>query len=252
MALLAGVAAAAALALLACCHSAETEVGDAASQVEEKAEVEVGMEEKAEISRGLKFDVQKLEPKMRRRTTEATTPTAEVIARSFLSSIVVCAAAAVAVLFLLLLYMLLLLLLLLFFFVTTVIVVATSTPVKESASFLSCLQSFPDESLLVSDLYEDRYLRQPDVCQGGGGDDHQRRLLLLSLVVSAPSNFEARDAIRRGWARPAQRRRKLALAFLVGSSEDSELQVRTQSCQLFSETVRVFQTPEELGQVRVA
>ena len=91
------------------------------------------------------------------------------------------------------------------------------------------MQPFPDESLLVGDLYEERWLRQPrQLCPEG------QELLLLTLVVSAPGNAAARDAIRRGWATPAltagkgrtTKKRRLALAFLVGASEDPRVQVR--------------------------
>ncbi len=75
-------------------------------------------------------------------------------------------------------------------------------------------------------MYDGRWIREnADLCTAGKGRDDDPGAKLLAIVISAPANVEARDAIRRSWATPAVKRRDMALAFLVGSSSDSELQV---------------------------
>ncbi len=94
----------------------------------------------------------------------------------------------------------------------------------------------------MRDLYEEEnWLRNPSesICyhqESENGKKSPRDLLLLSLVVSAPLDRAARDAIRRGWSRPARRRKDLALAFLVGAPDPANATARETLSALLEES----------------
>ena len=93
-------------------------------------------------------------------------------------------------------------------------------PSGELSEVIVLNDSFPDESLLVRDLYRETWLSQPEhLCVRS--DDV---ILLLVLVVSAPGNVAARNAIRHGWA--SDKETQVAVAFLVGASEERQTQVK--------------------------
>jgi len=84
----------------------------------------------------------------------------------------------------------------------------------------------------TKDLYTTKWTKDvPKICQ------NKPKTQLLVTVISAPTNFEERKAIRfGGWGETAKNMSKVAFAFLVGYSEEFHLDLEYES-DLFGDII---------------
>ena len=92
--------------------------------------------------------------------------------------------------------------------------------------------SLPSETLYTKDLYSTKWTKDvPQICQ------NKPKTQLLVTVISAPTHFEERKAIRfGGWGDTAKNMSKVAFAFVVGYNEEFHLDLEYES-DLFGDII---------------